>query len=221
METMPGFNMISIEWFGQSMFRIVGGGVTVVVDPTDPRTGYEYSPVNADAVLVSHEHYDNIYLDGVSGKTEIVRKPGEHEVAGLRVQAFQTYHDEAGGKERGPNLIFAWEQENFRIAHFGDLGERLSPSVCDQLGDIDILMIPVGGVFTIDGEQATCQIDVLEPKIVLPMHYKTEDGVVAVKPLADFLEHYPGPVVEVAERPVLVKHSQLPKATECWVLPYK
>ena len=218
---MPAFNTIEIEWFGQSMFRITSSGVTVVVDPTNPQTGYDYSPVTADLVFVTHDHFDHTFLDGVAGKPEVIRKPGEHEAGGLRVQAFHTFHDDAGGAERGPNLIFSWEQENFRIAHFGDLGERLSPSVCDQLGELDILMIPVGGVFTIDGEQANCQIEVLEPKIVMPMHYKTPDGVTAVQPLTPFLKQFIGPVVEVDKRPLLLKHIDLPKTTECWVLPYK
>lgn len=218
---MPANGTIRIEWYGQSMFRIQGGGVTLVVDPTNPQTGYDYNPVQADAVLITHDHFDHNFMDGVLNRPEVLNKPGEREAAELRVHGFSAFHDNAGGRERGSIVIFAWEQAGFTLAHLGDLGERPSPGALEALKGRDILMVPVGGVFTIDGKQAVALISEIKPRIVIPMHFKTPDCVVGIEPLQNFIRYYEGEVRDVGERPLSITRDDLPEETEVWVLPYK
>ncbi|MHB8894561.1 MAG: MBL fold metallo-hydrolase [Candidatus Geothermincolia bacterium] len=212
---------VEVAWYGQAMFSISSPGVTVVLDPTPPETGYSYEPLKADVVLVTHTHYDHNYLDGVTGNPKVINASGTFDLAGLKVQGFDTFHDSRRGAERGPNIVYTWEQSGVRLGHFGDLGHTPSHDVIKKLLRLDVAMIPVGGVFTIDAEQAVRLVHDLEPRIVLPMHFGTVDGVVPVEPVDEFVRRFQGTVHEVAGRPVEIASDSLPTETEVWVLPYK
>jgi len=212
---------LEITWFGQSMFAVASKDATVVIDPTPPQTGYSYDPVSADVVLMTHQHFDHGYLDGVAGDAKVIKASGTFELGKLKVRGFDSWHDAKRGEERGPNVIYTWEQEGFRIGHFGDLGDEPGHDVMKKLLRLDIAMMPVGGVFTIDGEQAVRLIRDLEPGIVLPMHYGTADGTVQLQPVEEFTRRFKGVVRDMGSRPIEVTRESIPRASEVWVLRYK
>ncbi|MBK5092489.1 MAG: MBL fold metallo-hydrolase [Actinobacteria bacterium] len=212
---------LEIAWYGQAMFTVSGGGITVACDPVPPEVGYTYGPVDADAVLISHEHFDHGYLAGIKGSPTVIKKTGGSRLDGIEVTGIATFHDAKGGKERGPDIIFTWEQAGFRIAHFGDLGVLPGAEMLSSLSGLDVVMLPVGGVFTIDGGQAARLAKDLAPAIAIPMHYKTPACSIPIKGAGEFTGGFSGPVREVAERPVVITRDTLPSATEVWVLPYQ
>jgi L-ascorbate metabolism protein UlaG (beta-lactamase superfamily) len=212
---------LEIAWYGQAMFTVSGGGITVACDPVPPEVGYTYGPVEADAVLISHEHFDHGYLAGIEGSPTIIKKAGSSRLDGINVTGIATFHDAKGGKERGPDIIFTWEQAGFRIAHFGDLGVLPDAEMFSSLSGLDVVMLPVGGVFTIDGGQAAELVTKLAPAVAFPMHYKTPACSIPIQGVEGFTGSFSGPVREVAERPVVITRDTLPSATEVWVLPYR
>lgn len=214
-------NEIEIAWYGQAMFLISGEGIKIVVDPTSPDTGYIYDPVAADLLLVTHSHFDHNHTSGVTGAKKTIRTSGTHVYNGITVTGLDTFHDASGGKQRGPNIIYAWEQAGFSIAHLGDLGERSISKYAEKLSGLDLLMIPVGGVFTIDGKEAANLVAELSPKIAIPMHYNTPDCTIGLERIDVFLNNFKGEVKNISERPISVKRESLPTKTEAWVLPYK
>lgn len=216
----PG-KSVEIAWYGQAMFRVSSKEATVVIDPTPPETGYVYDAVKTDIVLITHTHFDHYYLDGLEGSLKVISASGKFELGGIKAMGFDTWHDDKGGQERGSNIVYVWEQAGMKLGHLGDLGHPPAHDLVKRLLKLDILMVPVGGVFTIDAEQAARLIRDLEPRIVLPMHYGTPDGTVAVRPLDEFARAYKGPIREVAERPVEIARDSVPSSTEVWVLPYK
>lgn len=162
-----------ITWFGQSCFKLQGKTATVVTDPFDgAQVGLKLPRVNADIVTVSHDHFDHNNVKGVGGDPLVVNTPGEFEVKQVQIQGIPSWHDSSEGAERGDNTIFRFIFEDLRIAHLGDLGTLLSDEQLEQLGNIDVLMIPVGGVYTLNGKRAVEVVNQIEPRMVIPMHYK-------------------------------------------------
>ena len=213
--------ILEITWYGQSMFTVSGAGTTVACDPVPPEVGYTYDPVEADVVLISHDHFDHGYLSGITGSPKVVRTAGATGLDGIEVSGIATFHDAKGGKERGPNVIFTWEQAGLKIAHFGDVGVLPGPEMLSALSGLDVAMIPVGGVFTIDGAQAARFSEELAPAVAIPMHYKTPVLSIPLQEIAGFTGSFSGPVRQMAERPLAITRDALPSATEVWVLPYQ
>jgi len=168
---------MNIIWKGQSCFQISanqgkGNNVNVVIDPFDETIGLRAPKLEADLLLVSHGHHDHNNKKGVLGNYFLVEGPGEYEVKDIFVQGIQSFHDTSEGKDRGMNTIYTIEAEDLKICHLGDLGQKeLTPEQVEQIGDVDILMIPVGGNFTIEAKEAVKIISQIEPSIVIPMHY--------------------------------------------------
>jgi L-ascorbate metabolism protein UlaG (beta-lactamase superfamily) len=167
---------MEISFLGHASFRIKSKENTVVTDPFDPEmVGFKFSQVSANIVTVSHEHSDHNRVDLVSGVEKVIRGPGEYEIAGVSIIGSGSFHDESKGSERGPNIIYVIEIEGMRVVHLGDLGHQLSEKLIGEIGEVDVLMIPVGGVYTIGPKQAVEVVNALSPKIILPMHYQTSD----------------------------------------------
>lgn len=167
-----------IIWHGHSCFSIktkslLNEEVNIVIDPFDSqKTGIELPKLNADIVLSSHDHYDHNNIKAVPGNPFVIKTPGEFEIKNIFIQGIPSFHDKKNGAERGPNIIFCLESEKIHIAHLGDLGHILGEKQLSKLSKVDILMIPVGGKWTINYSEAIEVISQLEPKIIIPMHYK-------------------------------------------------
>ncbi|MCD4829651.1 MAG: MBL fold metallo-hydrolase [Candidatus Cloacimonetes bacterium] len=165
--------MIDVRWFGHSMWRISHQGVTIVTDPfTD--IGYPMpTGLAADIVLVSHDHYDHHNTALVHGDPTVVREAGQYEFCGVAIDMAPCWHDEEQGAQRGPNLLMRFDVGGRRFVHCGDLGHMPDDETLARLGEVDVLMVPVGGFYTIDAGTAGKLVEKLKPKIVFPMHYKT------------------------------------------------
>ena len=150
-------------------------GFRIVTDPYDASCGYPVQRVAADAVLVSHHHHDHDAVENVSGSPRIIETAGDFTLEkDVRVTAVEGDHDDAGGQKRGKTLLFRIETEGLSIVHLGDLGCKLSEAQAQALKQPDILLIPVGGFYTINAEQAAETAERLQPKVIIPMHYRTE-----------------------------------------------
>lgn len=161
-----------ITWFGQSCFKIQGKEVILVTDPYDAETGFKLPRMTADILTVSHNHHDHNNTGAIYGHPFLINNPGEYEIKKVFIYGVPSWHDNREGSQRGPNTIYLFEFEEMKIAHLGDLGSQLTDDQLEKLEGIDILMIPVGGVYTIDAKQAAEVISQVEPRIVIPMHYK-------------------------------------------------
>ncbi|NCO12298.1 MAG: hypothetical protein COZ34_05145 [Candidatus Pacebacteria bacterium CG_4_10_14_3_um_filter_34_15] len=215
-----------LTYHGHSTFRIKGKKGTVITDPYEDYIGMPLPRLSGDIVTVSHDHKDHNAIKKISGTTRrenpfIVNKSGEYEVGGISIFGVRTFHDANEGVERGENIVFTALVDGIRICHLGDLGHELSPEQIEDIGSVDVLLCPVGGVYTIDPELAVKTIRSIEPGIVIPMHYKTAqhnaDVFGDLKTLDDFLKVYgvsPEPVPKLDIDSTL----NIPEETELVVL---
>lgn len=182
------------QHIGHSEFLItLESGFRIVTDPYDASTGYPVRKIQADGVLVSHHHHDHDAVENVTGYPQIIDFAGVHTFApDLRVTGILADHDDAGGAKRGKTMLYLLEAEGMRVAHLGDLGCILDADQLDALGRVDVLMVPVGGYYTIDAEQARTVMEQLDPRITIPMHYRTEyNADWPIAPLSDFTALFP------------------------------
>lgn len=185
---------MKIAWYGHSCFKLMvksknGDKITIFTDPFTKDYGLTPPRAGADIVLVSHDHNDHNNAKAISGEPFCINGPGEYDVKGIFIKGIYSFHDTSQGAERGANAIYVIEAEDMKICHLGDLGEKeLSSNQLDKIGDVDILMIPVGGIYTINGNEAVKIINQIEPKIVIPMHYKVPKLSLKLNSLNKFLE---------------------------------
>lgn len=165
---------MEIIWLGHSSFRIKGKGATVVTDPYGDGIGIKFPKQEADIVTISHGHDDHNQAAGVGGNPFLIDTAGEYEVKGVSVFGVPTFHDNEGGVHRGRNTVFVIEVDGVKVCHLGDLGHKLTDGQVEEINSIDVLLVPVGGVFTLDPKGAAAVVSQLEPKFVVPMHYKFE-----------------------------------------------
>jgi L-ascorbate metabolism protein UlaG (beta-lactamase superfamily) len=210
---------MKITYMAHACFYIeTSEGVGIIVDPYQPGSfgnALRYEPIGmrANIVLVTHEHADHNATDQVMGNPEIVKGPGKWEIMGIKVNGIETFHDENRGADRGKNTVFLIEAEGLRLVHLGDLGHSLTEREKEELGKVDVLFTPVGGFFTIGPEEAWNIVELLDPKIVIPMHYKTPKVDFPISPLDEFLRGRSGIRKFGSEVEV-----QLPAEREIWVL---
>lgn len=183
---------MDIFYLGHSSFKLVGKTASVITDPYNPTMlGLKFPNVSAEIVTVSHDHEDHSQHSLVNDVYKVIDSPGEYEVKGISFLGFNSYHDNKKGEIRGKNIIFVIEIDGIRVAHLGDLGHTLTESEINNLGDIDILMIPVGGTYTIGPKEAVEITRALDPNIVIPMHYQvagiSEKISENLLPVSDFL----------------------------------
>ncbi|MBI4153455.1 MBL fold metallo-hydrolase [Candidatus Woesebacteria bacterium] len=163
---------MDITFLGHSSFKLKGKSGSVVTDPFDPQmVGLTYHSVDADIVTVSHDHNDHNQISLVRNVKKVISGPGEYEILGISIIGFSSFHDDKEGSLRGKNTIYVFEIDGLRLSHLGDLGHNLSEELVEDLGDIDILMVPVGGEYTIGPDEATGVVQSIEPSIVIPMHF--------------------------------------------------
>ena len=177
-----------LEYLGHSCFRITTKNNTTIL--TDPYTkvGYELpTSLTADVVTVSHGHFDHNYIDGVKEVEKIVDTVGSHQYKDVCIDGFICNHDEKGGVLRGKNIVFTIMADGYKICHLGDIGEACNQEITEKIGKVDVLLIPVGGTYTIDAKGAKDYVDKIAPKLVIPMHYKPIDGKLDIADEKEFL----------------------------------
>lgn len=167
---------MELTYLGHSCFRIKGKSSVVVTDPFSSETGWLLEPQKADIVTISHNHHDHNAISRVKARGDqslmVVEHPGEYEIGGVSIVGRPSWHDASEGSERGRNIIFSIYVDDVHIVHLGDLGHPLSDSQMEAIGTVDILLIPVGGQFTIDSVQAEALARAIEPRFIVPMHYR-------------------------------------------------
>jgi L-ascorbate metabolism protein UlaG (beta-lactamase superfamily) len=213
---------MKVKWLGHACFLLTSeSGLRIMTDPYTPGVfGLDYAPPaeTADIVTVSHDHADHNNVAAVKGNPQVVRGAGSHEAKGIQFKGVATAHDQSSGKERGANTIFCFALDGINVCHLGDLGHDLSDQTVAAIGDVDVLLIPVGGNFTIDAALANRVCQKLAPKVVIPMHFKNArcPGF-PVAGVDDFTRGRPqAKTIDGSE--VELKKEQLPTATETIVL---
>jgi L-ascorbate metabolism protein UlaG (beta-lactamase superfamily) len=184
---------MNINWLGQSCFEITAKAnnneVKIVIDPYSESLGLGSLKVEAQILLISHQHDDHSSSGAVVGSPFIIETPGEYELKGIFIKGISAFHDNQKGQKLGVVTVFTLEAEGMRVCHLSDLGQKeLTPEQVEEIGEIDILMIPVGGNFTIDGKDAAEIISQIEPKIVIPMHYQIPKLKIEIDGVDKFLK---------------------------------
>lgn len=184
---------MKIEWLGHSSFKLTEStGTSIITDPYDSKgVGTSYPDVTADIVTVSHKHFDHDAIRAVDGAPTVIDVPGVVEINGVNIYGFLSFHDKKRGALRGKNIVYRFRMDGVEICHLGDIGEELSPMLAELIGSVNVLMIPVGGKYTIDAEEAKEYVDMLMPDVVIPMHYKTDGYNGEFADIDEFLDLFP------------------------------
>ena len=210
---------MDISWLGHSCFRIRGRETTIITDPYSPTLGYSLGKPTAHIVTVSHQHPGHAYVQGIGGEPRLVNGPGEYEIGGVLLIGIATFHDGEKGGKRGKNTAYLMELDEISVCHLGDLGHVLTAEQVEELDNVDVLLLPVGGVSTINAPMAAEIVRQLEPKVVIPMHYQTEALNRELEPVARFLKEIG--VEQVTPQPKLaLTRSSLPANTQVFLLDY-
>lgn len=201
---------MQISYLGHSSFRLKTKSAQVITDPFSAEIGFKMPKVEADIVTISHGHFDHNCLDSVKGEPFVMSGAGEYEIKEVSVLGTTSFHDLKKGEERGENTIYTISAEELTVCHLGDLGHVLTSKKVEEIGEVDVLLIPVGGEFTIGPKRAVEVVRQLEPKLVVPMHYKTKrhdpKKFAKILPVDDFLKQI-GVEYREEEKLVLTKAS--------------
>jgi len=214
---------MKIKCYGHAAFMFTSDqGVKIITDPYesggyDGQLSYGQIKDQADIVSMSHDHADHNDIRSLPGSPEIVKGSGSQKAKGISIKGIPTYHDSSRGKERGANTIFTFSIDGMNICHLGDLGHILDKKDLSEIGPVDILLIPVGGYFTIDPKEATKVAEQIKPRVLIPMHFKTDKCGFPIAPVEDFLKGKPN-----QKRPkmseVTFEKKTLPQQMEIMVL---
>lgn len=212
---------MQIVWYGHSFFKLRGKRGSVVTDPCSKEAGYDLPRVRADIVTVSHDHPNHNNISVVRGSPKIVRGPGEYEVQNVFVIGIPTSLGGEQGKKGGRNTVYLFDFDGVTVCHLGDIGRAPTQSQIEELSDLDVLLIPVGGGSTLGAARASEVISLLEPKIVIPMHYRTEvwQGT-KLLPVDNFLKEM-GVKETVPQDRLKVTKGALPSDTQVIIMDYK
>jgi L-ascorbate metabolism protein UlaG (beta-lactamase superfamily) len=210
---------MEITWLGYSCFRLKGKNITVITDPYPPGLGYSLDKPSADIITISHGHPNHSYVSPIGGQPKVINRPGEYEIGGALIIGISAFHDAENGATLGKNTIYAIEVDDVTVCHLGDLGHPLSSNQTEELGNIDVLLVPVGGGTTISAAQAAALVRNIEPKIVIPMHYKTPTLTKELDPIDKFLKEMGLTAVE-SQPKLNITRANLPLTTQVTVLSF-
>jgi len=211
---------MKIRFLGHASFLITSvTGLRIITDPYKPGCfdgGIKYDPITeeADVVTISHEHDDHNCTD-IQGNPVFVRGSEKRDIKGIEISGTNVFHDESGGTERGKNTIFKLKIDGMNIVHLGDLGHPLSDQEVEKIGSVDILFVPIGGYFTIDSTIAESTTKKLNPKVVVPMHFKTDKCGFPIAPIDDYIRNKD---VKKFDGEFEINKEQLPDKTTTYVL---
>lgn len=209
--------LLQIRWHGHACFEITND-VTIVTDPHDGKSiGIPAPTVTGDIILVSHDHYDHNKVKSVEKDgSKVVTDGRKRTISNIQINGYESFHDEVHGEKRGGNIIFKFTCNDIIFCHLGDLGHMLDEKTIQQIGDVDILFIPIGGTYTIDSEQAWETIHAIQPKITVPMHYKIEGLSLPIAGIDMFLEKNTYKTLKVGNE-IDIETEEIPKEPEIWV----
>ncbi len=211
---------MKIKWLGHASFLITSdSGVRVITDPYSRGGGINYGQIQeaADIVTVSHKHPDHDNVGAVKGQPAVVDTPGARNVKGIDFLGVSSFHDGARGAQRGTNIIFCFGIDGVRVCHLGDLGHELDAAKVREIGPVDVLLVPVGGCYTIDASQAAAVCEALKPRVVIPMHVKTAKCDYPITPAEDFFKGRKN-ASRVDASEIEIRKDRLPAETETIVL---
>jgi L-ascorbate metabolism protein UlaG (beta-lactamase superfamily) len=211
---------MKIKWLGHASFMIISDtGTKIITDPYFTGENLSYGEIreSADVVTISHDHSDHNNVAAVRGNPKVVSETVTTDVKGIKLKGIPCYHDDAQGKQRGKNILFCFEIDGIRVCHLGDLGHPLSDKEVAELGKVDILLIPVGGFYTLDARVAGQVCDRLKPKVILPMHFKNDRCAYPIAGVDEFLRGKKG-VSQLNASEVEFKKGELPASTQIIVL---
>jgi Predicted Zn-dependent hydrolases of the beta-lactamase fold len=198
---------MQIKWLGHSCFLVQDStGRKLLTDPYNNTIGYTLPKETVDVVTVSHQHFDHNYTENLPGSPEIIDKCGFFNICDIPLKGIPSYHDNLNGSKRGDNIIFTFKMDGFNICHLGDLGHELSDQDLDQIGSVDVLLIPVGGNYTLNNIEACATALAVNSSIVIPMHYKTAalqfslEGVEEFVKLMKNADYINSNILEINER---------------------
>ncbi|MBN1176293.1 MAG: MBL fold metallo-hydrolase [Dehalococcoidales bacterium] len=208
---------MDITWLGHSCFRLKGNQAVIITDPFPPDIGYTLGKQTADIVTVSHQHPSHSYIDGIGGEPRIIQGPGEYEISNVLIIGIATFHDSVKGQSRGKNTVYLMEIDGVAVCHLGDIGHVLSDEHVEEMGNVDVLLLPVGGVNTINAAMASEVIRKIEPKAVIPMHYKTPALKRELDPVDSFLKEMGTGQIEPRPK-ISFTRTNLPLNTQVFIL---
>jgi len=211
---------MEITWLGHSCFRIRAKEATVVTDPCDKSTGYSLGRPTADLITVSIDDPAHNYVSGVAGDPLVISGPGEFEIAGASLVGVTTYRDKEKTAAAGRNVVYVIEVEDLRVCHLGSIGHVPTSDQVEEIGNVDILLVPVGGGDSLDAPPAAETVSLIEPKLVIPMHFKTDIEKAALDPIERFLKEMGAKTTETHAK-IAVTRSSLPEETQILILDYK
>ncbi len=184
---------MKIRYLGHSCFLLTEStGTAVVCDPYDSSIGIEMPEVRADAVTISHHHYDHDCTAKVKGNPVILDRETGYELPGVEIKAIKSYHDDEQGTKRGENIIFKFSMDGLVVCHLGDLGEECTSELIEAILPVNVLLIPVGGNYTIDAAMAKEYVDRIMPDVVIPMHYRTKGINLDIDKVDEFISLFDG-----------------------------
>jgi L-ascorbate metabolism protein UlaG (beta-lactamase superfamily) len=211
---------MKLKYLAHSSFLLTSSsGIRIITDPYHTGADFRHEPVNepADIVTVSHGHGDHNAVSTIPGSPDIISVEGTAQRKGITIKGIPTFHDESGGQQRGENIVFCFSIDEIDVCHLGDLGHALDTAQIKELGNVDVLLIPVGGFFTIDAKVATKICDDLNPKIVVPMHYKTQKQDLPINGIEGFISGKQN-VKQSGVSEMQIEKRTLPENTEIYVL---
>ena len=211
---------MEIDWFGHSCMRLRTREATVVNDPYNKSIGLSFARPRADVVTISHNHPGHDFAEGVRGEPKVINGPGEYEVSNVFITGVPTFHDKRSGRDRGKNTAYIMNIDGLNVCHLGDLGHVPTQTQAEAFGSVDILLIPVGGVSTINASDAAEVVSLFEPQIVIPMHYRVPDLAFKLDTLDKFIKEMGGKEPNQVEMLKVTKDS-LPKETQIVLLEMK
>lgn len=180
-----------MKWHGHSCFSIKSAGKILLTDPFDESVGYKIPNIEPDIITESHQHFDHNAHRLIEGKYEVITEPDERKLYDFTIKGYETFHDKESGVLRGDNIIFdIMTPEGFRVVHCGDLGHYPDPELVEKLKGTGILLLPVGGVYTISAKEAAKLAKEIAPSVVVPMHFRTPVLKFELEPVKNFLDFF-------------------------------
>jgi len=208
---------MNIRWLGHASFLLIIGNKKLITDPFDEQSGYAVFKQEVDIATVSHEHWDHNSVHVLAGSPRVIKGTGFFDLGEIKIKGVPSFHDKTRGKERGTNTIYKISAEGIDVVHLGDLGHLLEQEQVNEIGNVDILLLPVGGIFTIDAEEAFKIAKQLDPKIIIPMHFGTPHLSFNLAPVEPFIAKFD----RVVKMPYLeVNEENLKDQPEVIVLDY-